>query len=123
MDDDHYFDFEDDPPDALDHRYPYNPEDGMVIIDLFEEQSHDYEETFPGNDPEGYLEEPTWVQVASNAISQVRYSYATEVLEIEFTHGEVYSYYQVPEFVYQGLINSPSPGRFYHSHIKSQFES
>ena len=122
MDDDHFFDFDDDKPDALDHRYPNTPEDYMAIKDRFEEEEHNREETYPENDPEAYLEEPKWVRVASNAISQVRYSYATELLEIEFRHAGVYSYYQVPEFVYQGLINSPSPGRFYHSHIKSQFE-
>ena len=39
------------------------------------------------------------------------------IMEVEFNGGVVYQYTDVPEWVFQGLIFSPSPGRFLRSNI------
>ena len=52
-----------------------------------------------------------------------RFSYDTRVhvLEIQFTHGRIYEYYDVPESVFQEMITAPSKGRFYLENIKDDY--
>ena len=48
--------------------------------------------------------------VASSAIETVGYDEDDHVLEIEFRHGGVYEYFDVPETVYRDLVDRPLAG-------------
>jgi hypothetical protein len=52
--------------------------------------------------------------VNSTMIVGVGYDSSRRILEIEFRRGaRVYRYFDVPEFLYQGLLVSTSKGRFF----------
>jgi hypothetical protein len=61
--------------------------------------------------------------IDSSAIASVGYDAAKEELEVEFTSGNVYRYFDVPQEVYQDLLQAPSKGRFFGSFIRGQYES
>lgn len=44
------------------------------------------------------------------------------VMEVEFKGGVVYQYSDVPEWVYQGLMFAPSPGRYLLKSIVDVFD-
>jgi len=62
------------------------------------------------------------IQVASSNIASVGYDKEAQTLEIEFHHGAIYQYLDVPEKVYEELMSSPALGSFYMNEIKSKFE-
>lgn len=43
-------------------------------------------------------------------------------LEVEFRQGMIYQYVNVPEWAYQGLLFSRSPGRYLREQIVDQYE-
>ena len=43
-------------------------------------------------------------------------------MEVEFKGGVVYQYAGVPQWVYQGLLFAPSPGRYLKASIVDSFE-
>jgi hypothetical protein len=59
--------------------------------------------------------------VTSSNISSVGYEPASQVLEVEFTNGSVYSYEGVPPEVHRGLVDAPSVGSAFHSMIRDQY--
>lgn len=63
----------------------------------------------------------TYQPLRSTAIAAAGYDPDTRELELEFTSGETYTYEDVPPEVYQELIASRSPGRFYHQSIKDAY--
>jgi hypothetical protein len=63
----------------------------------------------------------TRVRLGSSMIASAGYDSATRVLEIEFTAGAVYRYFDVLLDVYQDLLDAPSHGRFFHSRIRGIF--
>ena len=48
------------------------------------------------------------------------YDQEQRVLEIEFTSGAVYQYFDVPAEVYRGLMAAESHGRHFHQHIRNK---
>ncbi len=52
------------------------------------------------------------VQVSSSNIRSIGYNPQSSVLEVEFTSGDVYQYFNVPERLYDGLLQAASPGQF-----------
>ncbi|OZS73739.1 KTSC domain-containing protein [Providencia rettgeri] len=58
--------------------------------------------------------------VSSSNLLSVGYEIETMILEIEFNSG-LYQYYDVPEYIYQELINSSSLGRYFNHNIKNNF--
>jgi hypothetical protein len=58
-------------------------------------------------------------QVFSSSIRSI--GYENGILEIGFVDGGVYQYSGVPESIYQGLLNAPSKGKFFHAFIKDCF--
>jgi hypothetical protein len=56
--------------------------------------------------------------VRSSNLHSVGYDESTNTLEIEFNSGGIYQYHNVPLDVYQGLMNAPSHGKYFHAHIK-----
>lgn len=58
--------------------------------------------------------------VASSSIRSVGYD--DGVLEIEFHHGGVYQYFDVPGEVYRGVLEAGSRGRYFHDEIRGQYD-
>ncbi len=60
------------------------------------------------------------IPVASSDLAAV--GYAGTTLWITFHSGGTYEYYDVPQSVYEALMNAPSKGRFFHSFIKRSYK-
>jgi len=61
------------------------------------------------------------IPVSSSNIASIGYDPASEVLEVEFTNGAVYQYYEVPQVIYDGLMSAPSHGVFLNGNVKNHF--
>lgn len=55
----------------------------------------------------------------SGNIASAGYCIATKVLEVEFTHGGIYRYQNVPWRVVGGWLRADSPGSYFGQHIRS----
>lgn len=56
--------------------------------------------------------------VASSNIASIGYDSVNMILEIEFLNGSIYQYYDVPQYLYEGLMNANSHGKFFDANIK-----
>lgn len=70
---------------------------------------------------EGVRTMTDWVEVSSSNVARVRYDSSTMILEVEYHSGSVYQYFDVPETVYQQLIQSGSVGSFMHENIRGVY--
>ena len=59
--------------------------------------------------------------VTSSNLASVGYDPATQTLEIEFHHGGVYQYFDVPQSIYDGLMGPGSKGQFFAANIKGVY--
>ena len=59
--------------------------------------------------------------VASSNISSIGYDAGTETLEVEFLSGAIYQYYNVPQNMYEQLMQAGSKGRFLNTYIKNAY--
>lgn len=59
--------------------------------------------------------------VASSNLASVGYDRSTEILEVEFLDGSIYQYFNVPQSIYEQLMQAPSKGGFLNSCIKGIF--
>lgn len=59
--------------------------------------------------------------VNSSNLRSVGYDRSTQTLEIEFNSGSVYQYYNVPESVYNGLMNASSHGQYFAQNIRDAY--
>lgn len=59
-------------------------------------------------------------QSTSN-ISSIGYDSDTETLEIEFTNGSIYQYFNVPTGIYEQLMASGSKGQFLNTYIRNAY--
>jgi hypothetical protein len=57
--------------------------------------------------------------VSSETIAEIGYQDAT--LEIMFTTGAVYQYFDVPDSVYDQLMRADSHGRFFNEQVRGRF--
>ncbi len=62
------------------------------------------------------------IPVASSNIASVGYDKEAHILEIEFHHGAIYQYVDVPEKVYEELMSSPSQGAYFMNELKDKFK-
>ena len=62
------------------------------------------------------------IPVDSSNIAAVGYDKEAHLLEIEFHHGAIYRYSDVPEKVFEELMSSPSMGSYFMNEIKSKFK-
>ena len=60
------------------------------------------------------------IPVRSSNIVSVGYDIDSSVLEVEFGNG-IYQYDDVPEDIYDGLMNASSKGNYFHQHIKNEY--
>lgn len=59
--------------------------------------------------------------VSSTNIASIGYDAQSMTLEIEFSSGTVYQYFDVPEAVHKELISSDSKGQFFANQIKGGY--
>jgi hypothetical protein len=57
--------------------------------------------------------------VQSSNIVSIGYDNQTFVLEVEFNGGRIYQYFNVPDYIYNDLINSSSVGTYFNQNIKN----
>lgn len=58
-------------------------------------------------------------KVVSSDLASV--GYENGILEIEFKSGGIYRYMNVPEYVYNGLMNADSKGKYFHANIRDVY--
>jgi hypothetical protein len=56
--------------------------------------------------------------VSSSNLKSVGYDAASQILEIEFNHGGIYQYFDVPSGVYEALMSASSKGTYFDQNIK-----
>jgi Helicase HerA, central domain/KTSC domain len=61
------------------------------------------------------------VPVVSSNVASAGYDAASSVLEVEFSNGHVYQYFDVPQIVYEQLIQAPSVGQYFNVNIKGVY--
>ena len=113
--------FSDHYEDAFDHLVEVSVEDLMRFKDRFDAKQRELEDGYAFSDYDVWLEDPVCFQLTSDIISKVRYSYATNEMDVQFANGEAYSYCQVPEYCFHKLLDATSPGLFYNHNIRDQF--
>lgn len=60
--------------------------------------------------------------VSSSSLASVGYDPGSETLEVEFVAtGKVYEYYNVPQFMYERLVEASSIGQFFNADIKNAY--
>jgi len=56
--------------------------------------------------------------VQSSNLASVGYDSASQILEIEFNHGGIYQYFNVPTHIHDGLMSAGSKGTYFDQNIK-----
>jgi hypothetical protein len=59
----------------------------------------------------------------SSSIRAVDYDPASRLLQIWFPNRGPYTFFGVPERVYQGLIHASSPGTYYNTYIRGNYSA
>lgn len=59
--------------------------------------------------------------VNSSNIQSIGYDALSAVLEVEFTSGDVYQYFNVPEYLYQQFLHASSHGQFLADNIRYNY--
>lgn len=59
--------------------------------------------------------------VASSNIASIGYDEPSQTLEVEFTNGTVYQYYNVPQPLHEHLMQAGSKGQFLAYQIKNAY--
>lgn len=59
--------------------------------------------------------------ISSSNLESVGYDATTRTLEIEFHHGGIYQYVNVPESVYRALLGAASAGSYFHENIRDVY--
>jgi len=60
--------------------------------------------------------------ISSSNLASVGYDKEKQILEIEFNHGGVYQYFDVPVEEYERLMSAGSHGLYFHHKIKNDYE-
>jgi KTSC domain len=60
--------------------------------------------------------------LVSSTIRSAGYDELRRRLEIEFVHGDVYAYREVPRRTYRDLMLASSKGAFFNEHIRDAFD-
>ncbi len=60
--------------------------------------------------------------VSSSNLAAVGYDEKEQVLEIEFNHGGVYQYFNVPKEEYESLMSASSHGSYFYHNIRGCYE-
>lgn len=61
------------------------------------------------------------INVDSSNVSAIGYDADNAILKIQFKNGNLYEYYDVPQFEFDGLLNSDSKGNYGHQNIYNKY--
>jgi len=61
------------------------------------------------------------IPISSSNISSIGYDRQSATLDVEFTSGDVYQYFDVPEHLYHRLMNASSKGQFLNDYIRHSY--
>ena len=61
------------------------------------------------------------IPASSSNINSIGYDKQSATLEVEFTSGDVYRYFDVPEHLYQQLMSAVSKGQFLNDYIRHSY--
>lgn len=61
------------------------------------------------------------IPVSSTNIRSIGYDQQSSVLEVEFTSGDVYQYFNVSEHLYQQFLYASSHGQFLNDNIRHNY--
>jgi hypothetical protein len=59
--------------------------------------------------------------VSSTNVASIGYDQNTVTLEVEFKDGTLYQYFDVPETVYNELLQTGSKGKFLHANVYNRY--
>ena len=59
--------------------------------------------------------------IASTAIARIEYDDLARRLQVTFTSGRSYTYYNVPRDVYLRFASAPSKGQYFNAYIKDRY--
>jgi hypothetical protein len=62
------------------------------------------------------------IYVESTNIKAIGYDPETAILTIEFISGNVYEYYEVPQYEFDGLLSAESKGKYAHKNIYKNYK-
>ena len=65
----------------------------------------------------------TTTTLNSTFLKEATYNASTRMLTVIFTNGRTYSYKNVDQSIYQGLISADSSSRFFTSNIRNTFST
>ncbi|MFA4975760.1 MAG: KTSC domain-containing protein [Candidatus Paceibacterota bacterium] len=60
-------------------------------------------------------------QVNSSNIQSIGYDPQSAILEVEFTSGDIYQYFDIPAYLHQQFLNSSSHGQFLNDNIRYNY--
>ena len=60
--------------------------------------------------------------VSSSNLASVGYDEGNEILEIEFNHGGIYQYFEVPKEEYEALMGASSLGSYFYNNIRDVYD-
>jgi hypothetical protein len=63
------------------------------------------------------------ITINSSNLESIGYHAGRKFLEVEFSSGKVYRYYEVPEDVHSLLMKAESAGKFFSSNIRNNYNS
>lgn len=61
------------------------------------------------------------IPVQSSNVAEVGYDPTTMTMEVAFTNGTIYQYFDIPEALFQEMLHSESIGKFLNSQIKNSY--
>lgn len=64
---------------------------------------------------------PEFTKLTSSNVDSCSYQAETGTLHINFVGGGRYTYSSVPQDIYEGLIQDPSPGSYFSQNIKGVY--
>lgn len=59
--------------------------------------------------------------VQSSNLASIGYDARNQILEVEFHHGGIYQYANVPQDVYEELMDASSHGVYFSAHIRNVY--
>ena len=59
--------------------------------------------------------------VTSSNVRSIGYESQSSILEVEFTSGDIYQYFDVPKHLHYELMRAPSKGQFLNDYIKHSY--
>lgn len=61
------------------------------------------------------------IPVQSSNIRSIGYNPESAILEVEFTSGDIYQYFDMPDHLHQQFLNASSHGQFLNDYIRYNY--